>query len=472
MKKVLKTLLFILGAPAILAVVAATSVVIYQRGISYSFWPFVGLILTAVFCLVFIITFIITGKQAKKKGTKKSVFKGTVALVIIAFIFTAGLWMIIDIPLPGILDDATSGTVTFDDVREDYVFKANEHGDLLDNFIRMNYDIENLTWESGEFSEEEKEAYVEEGYRNERVKELVHKNYISLNDNGYVTFVGPWIDFADGGRMTMPTLIHLVIDKREYEPKEFYLMYDLTPHTLVTKNTKTDFATKEKREDDTAPVTWTVLDMQGGSMDIALTDILINALGSKEGVDTILLLLNELAGQDIAAVLKGVNSALATEEVAGAPLYATLNISDAESAKLSLVSATTTRGMHGYMHTAWLDSNHLLFAVISLFPARHWLYILGSWLMFTAVAVGSLRYSEFAKDKDDDAKSSDEKSQNFGQGNAYGGPIAQPSNPYAPRVQYGPNPHDGYYQQEFNPQATPYQRAHMAATRERNQRLY
>lgn len=475
MKKVLKTLLFILGAPAILAVIVVSSLVIYERGISYGIWPFVGTILAGVFCLVFIITFVITGRSAKKRANKKSIFKGTVALLVVAFIFTAGLWLVIDIPLPGILDDATSGTVKFDKVQEDYVYKANEHGDLLDNFIKMNYDIENLKWVEGEYSEAEKEAYVAEGYRNEQVRELIHKNFTSIDSNGYVTFTsnGPWISFADGGRMTIPTLVHLVINKREVangepvEPKEFYLIYHVTPNVLVTKKTPSKFATKEARTDENAPVTWSVLDMQGGAMDIGLGDILVDALGGEDAANMMLDIVVTAISEQVVPILTNLNSALATEDVVGAPLYVTVDLSDAASAKLSLASSTTTRGMHGYMHSAWLNSNNLLFAVISLFPARQWLYILGSWLMFTAVAVGALRYSEYAKDKD-----GEEGDAQMMQGPYGRRPVAQSAHPYAPRPQMGPNPHAGYYRQEFNPRATPYQRAQMSATRDRNRRLY
>lgn len=470
MKKTLKTVLFILGVPLILALVVISSITIYQRGISYSFWPFAGTILAGVFCLIFTITFIITGRSAKKKANKKSIFKGTVALVIVAFIVTAGAWLLIDIPLPGILDSATSGTVLFDDVREDYVYKANEHGDILDNFVKMNYDIENLKWETGEFSEEEKEAYVKEGYRNARVKELIHKNYTSLNDTGFTTFSGPWIDFADGSRMTIPTLVHLVINKREYEQKEFLLVYNISPNVFVTKENPNPYANdKEKRADETAPVTWSVLDMQGGSMDIALGPMLVESLG--ENLASLALTVVESFGEALTQILTNLNSALASDNVVGAPLYVTLDISDVHTAKLALASAGTTRGMHGYMHTAWLNSNNLLFTVISLFPVRHWLYILGSWLMFTAVAVGALRYSEYAKDKDEDEVDDSNTKQDQYPAKAQTQNIQSP-HPYAQRGSAPGNPHQGYYRQEFNPRATPYERAQMAATRDRNQRLY
>ena len=88
MKKVLKLLLFIIGFPALLAFVAWKSVIVLQEGSSYSFWPYVGLILAGVIFIAYLITFIVTGKKSKKNaGNRKKVMRQVVALVLVSFIF-------------------------------------------------------------------------------------------------------------------------------------------------------------------------------------------------------------------------------------------------------------------------------------------------------------------------------------------------------------------------------------------------
>lgn len=482
MKNLLKTVLFILGAPVILGMIAYSSILVYTRGISYGFWPFAGSILAGVFCIVFIITFIITGRSAKKKANKKSIFKGTIALATIAFIFSAGLWLIIDIPLPGILQTATSGTVLFDDLREDYKYKAEEHGDILDKFVMMNYDIHNLEWKEGTYSEAEREAYIKEGYRNPRIKALIRDNFKSIDQNGYASFKGPWISFADEGRMTLPTLIHLVLNQREEVVLPYLLEYDVSVNPYVSGARPDNLIIKGPRADKEGKVNWTVLDMQGGEMAIQIGDILRNAGFENQAIKLLMPAIDGMVKSSLPNVLEKLNEALATPAVTGSNLYLQLNISDLENPKLAIVSATESRGMHGYMHSAWLNSNNLLFAVISIFPARQWLYILGSWLIFTSVAVGAIRYSQYAKDKDDSVSAAPAVQQRGpqrgpqrpgpqGPQGPYGPGPQGPQGPYGPGPQ-GPNPHQGYYPQEMNPNYTPYERSYMAATRDRNQRLH
>ena len=88
MKKALKILLFIIGFPALLAFVAWKSVIVLQEGSTYSFWPYVGLILAGVIFLAYLIAFIVTGKKSKKNaGNRKKVMRQVVALVLVSFIF-------------------------------------------------------------------------------------------------------------------------------------------------------------------------------------------------------------------------------------------------------------------------------------------------------------------------------------------------------------------------------------------------
>ena len=136
MKKVLKTLLYIIGFPALVALVALNSLTVYEQGGTYGFWPFVGLILAGVIAIVYTIIFIVTGKNSKKnRGNYNKVKKSMATLVIMSFVLTAGIWLVVDIPLPGILETATQGTRKFEQLHEDYNAQAELHGNLLDSLI-------------------------------------------------------------------------------------------------------------------------------------------------------------------------------------------------------------------------------------------------------------------------------------------------------------------------------------------------
>ncbi len=227
MKRFLKIILFLIGFPALLGFVVWKSLTVIQEGSTYGFWPYVGIILAGVFALVYLIAFIITGVKAKKNaGNRKKVMGGVIALVIVSFVMTAGLWLVIDIPklLPDILNSATSGTIGFDDLRENYAAQSEVHSNLLDEFIKLNYKNKNL---DNEYS---LDYWLEVGYSAPEVQELIATNFKSMDKNGYVTFKGPWINLADGGRLTIPVLVHLIINEREFQDLPYMLEYELVPN--------------------------------------------------------------------------------------------------------------------------------------------------------------------------------------------------------------------------------------------------
>lgn len=393
MKKVLKILLFVIGFPALLAFVAWKSIIVLQEGSSYSFWPYVGLILAGVIFLAYLITFIVTGKKSKKyAGNRKKVMRQVVALVLVSFIFTAGIWLVVDIPLPGILDTATSGTVTFDKLREDYGDQAEQNGLLIDNFVKWNYANGNL---DNDYS---LDYWLEQGWSAPEVKELISVNFKSIDQNGYATFRGPWINLADDDRLTVPVLVHLVLNKREFnEDLDFIMNYEMIPNLIQTDKNPDSFEqgaplTDEQKE---LLVKWSILDMQGTPMEIAID------LGDLSGV--VGTAIDKLSGL-IVPLLYTLNEAIADDALAGTPIYIGIDMTEGTFA-IKINSTVEARGMWDYKKSAWLNSNNLLFAVISLFPARQWLYIWGAIVIFSSLAIGALRLKEFGgKDEEEETK--------------------------------------------------------------------
>lgn len=413
MKKFLKFILFLIGFPALLAFVVWKSMTTLEEGSTYSFWPYVGIILAGVFFIAYFITFLVTGRKSKKNaGNRKKVVGQVVALVIVSFVFTAGIWLVVDIPLPTILNDATSGTVTFDKLTEDYDDQAEQNGLLIDNFVKWNYENGNLD-QSISLDE-----WLARGWSDPAVQELISVNFKSMDQNGYVTFRGPWINLADDDRLTVPVLVHLIINQREFnEELDFILNYEMIPNVLKTEDHPEDY------EDELRPLTdeekemlvkWSILDMQGTPMniDIDLPDIQIAGFSLTTLINNII---NE-ASAEIVPLLTALNNAIGSEALAGTPIYFGIDATDLkDGAKLSLSISSTVqaRGMWDYKKSAWLNSNNLLFAVISIFPARQWLYIWGAVVVFASLAVGAIRLSEYGG-KAPKAPADDE----FGEGNA------------------------------------------------------
>ncbi len=392
MKKILKTLLYIIGFPALVALVAYNSLIIYEEGGSYGFWPFVGLIVAGLCLIVFTIVFIVTGKNSKKnKGNRKKVMKSVATLVVMSFVLTAGIWLVVDLPfvLPSILEGATDNTRTFDMLHEDYKAQAEVHGNLLDEFILMNIENKNLS-----LDQHSQEEWLELGYSAPEVKELLAQNFKSMDANGYKTFTsnGPWLNMANSSRLTIPVLVHLVLNEREVDEEITYkLVATVEPKEIITDadGEKVNQKPTDNEEVETV-LRWTILDMQGTPMTIDLG-------GAVAGIQSYIGPILELLGGNIAKILGTVNDSIADPALAGSELYVGIDMRDG-GFKLALTPAANLRGMHGYQYSAWLNSNNLLFAVISLFPARQYLYIWGAVVIFASVAVAALRVKEYGQE--------------------------------------------------------------------------
>ncbi len=439
---VLKVILYLIGFPALVGLVAWKSVDVWKNGSTYGFWPFVGLILAGVFLILFTIVFIIVEVSAKKHaGNRKKVMSGIATLVVFSFVLTGGLWLIIDIPqvLPAILDDATSGTVQFDDLREDYVVHSETHGDLLTKFIEWNI-------ENGNLDPDQSDYWYEQGYNAPEVKELIAQNFQSIDKNGYTTFKGPWLNLADGGRMTIPVLVHLILNEREYDDTiMFHLEGDRIPNPVMTDKKPDQYQKTTPRTEDDVEVNlhWSILDMAGGTMDVDLTSSIKGT--AAEGYLSAAMMLSSA----ISDILTAIDKSIADPAVADSEIFICLDFRDGQY-KVALTSAVEQRGMWDYKKSAWLNSNNLLFAVISIFPARQMLYVWGGIVIFASVAIGALDLKEFGgKKKEDD----------------YVDETVEEERP--PR--HVPTPEELAAERKMMANMTPYDRAYYIASKRRNQ---
>lgn len=224
--KILEVVFHILGFPLLLVLLVVASISTIKGGIGYGLPVFVGLILTAVLCIAYYVAYFIMTKGEKKRREKNrarieaSIRTGSyrpatqdpgirtgVILAIIAVCCLSGLWCAVDTLLPDPIASATSNTVYWEDLTDNWQARGEVHEDLLDTFIRRAFYAGNLTSKT-------LREYLDEGIRNKEVKDLIDAEFESIDKNGYGTYIGPAIGFAQDERMTIPALVHLLLDKR------------------------------------------------------------------------------------------------------------------------------------------------------------------------------------------------------------------------------------------------------------------
>ncbi len=185
------------------------------------------------------------------------------------------------------------------------------------------------------------EQLAEEGMSNPRIAELYENNYASLKNDGYLTYDDSMILYATSGRMTVPVVIRLLLDKgytytedqqayidendEVVEPEGTYFLelyakdevlailkaYDSDETVLAWNSDQTKAVLKKTvggvnyyegaviipvydEEGDVtggyirAPRKWSILDMDGKNMDVAaISDVVVNIGGLLSGIDGI-----------------------------------------------------------------------------------------------------------------------------------------------------------------------------------------
>lgn len=351
MKKFLLVLFHILAFPAMIALVLLVDWnMIVDEFNNYGIFVLVGLIVAVVITLVYYIAFI-----CNVKSKKKSITRQTISLILVVFFSMSGLWVVLDFALPDFLANATSKTLYYEDLVDNYEARMIVNKALLDEYITRNYNNGNLPNEKqeGGYTLDE---YLSQGLKNEKIKLMLTVHFASIDTNGYQTFLNPWIGMANDDRLTIPTLIHLLTDEREWDPE----IYDQDAEELL----------KELKVND--KFKWNVLDMMGKDMEIEI-DIDSMITGGSALVEMALPAIED----DIATL---------TEGLLDSPIYVSYN-----GEAIVLTPSNESRGVLDYMSMAWLDSNGLLYAVVGLMSVRNIFLVMSAWIIFLNIIMGIIR---------------------------------------------------------------------------------
>mgnify|MGYP000006631380 FL=1 len=178
------------------------------------------------------------------------------------------------------------------------------------------------------------------------------------------------------------------------------------------------------------PVQWSVLDMDGKNMDVAsldgitidlsfvvglLPDSIKQALSGvveklqkpltlSELLDVVNLLIKVVApggsvNDFLGELLDGIKDTISTA-TGGRELSLGICIDDTGALKIAVRPSNVEKGLLGYQYMTWMQSNSLLFAVISVMSLRNWLFIFGAVSVLAVFAAGCCReYKKRIKDE-------------------------------------------------------------------------
>lgn len=370
MKKVLQVLCHILMFPALIGLVIwADFAMIRDEFGNYGIMVLVGAIVAAVMALIYYIAFIANVAQKKKTITRQ-----TISLILVVFFCLGGLWCVVDIALPDILANATSKTLYYEDLVDNYEARMVVNKALLDEYITRNYNNGNLPTEDENGDEIPLDTYLKQGLKNEKVKFMLVYHFKSIDTNGYKSFVAPWIGMANDDRLTIPTLVHLLLDERNWD-ETIYEGIDYKESMFGPETTLDTQALLDDMEVNDQ-FKWNVLDMMGTSMEIELSLAGVD-FGAYNALKDIIPNAVKLLEPDIAGL---------TEAVTGSPIYLSY-----DGKAIKLTPSNESRGVLDYMSMAWLDSNGLLYAVVGLLSIRNIFLYGAAWIILMNFIIGMLR---------------------------------------------------------------------------------
>lgn len=480
-------LLHALGFPLLLLAVTLNAKLIIKNGKNYGLYAYAGIILVIVFILIYYTVFLIMILRKKKSPIKQGI-----VLSIVSMILFAGIFVFISKAAPDKLLEATSGTISYEDLISQYNDRAEINKKLLDDFIYLNtfgngnlvysdskkpeddkiknkivYKIKNqepykdikkikdnkyyleLATNLDEIKKNNQKEYKEEynkwiiakkdayeyyskvGYKSEKVKELAAGIFSSLDQDGFQNFSGPWMDFAASNIITVPVLVHLLLDSNKHAPSKPFP--SVSSEGLRTK-----------------PVKWSVLDMMGPPLGISTYEYkdTINALyeikkeniennktlsleqkeKEKNAIETerrnkllnakynnisevpsmpidLALIKNPIISDLFASSPDFVNGVYglihniaSSEGVVGSPLHATI---DPNNGKINLSGSNISRGTLGYQNAAWFNSNNQIYMLISVFSTRIACILFSGYIIFISLLTGLLRQNKTHVEKEE-----------------------------------------------------------------------
>ena len=421
MKKVLRVLFHLLSYPVLIGLIVwADLEIIKEQYKNYSYFTLIGILVPVVMMIIFYVFYLIV----TRRRSKKSKLCQTVIICMIPILTLGGLWVACDRYLPDVISDATSGTIFYEDLAEEsWKERAEVNENLLRTFVKMSVMARVLPTPVGSDEEEAVEYYMSKGVNYEfeeladneyyhTINELIAIQYQSINANGYASFNDPWIGFATGNRMTIPCLIHLLLDKRTVDPDDIDKLDSptVTYHKDEDDNIVIDEVMLAVFDDSTGeialkPLSWTVLDMLGEnqefSLGVSVRTITYDPLGPTP-ICEMLELLNYNVDELAKETLLSLSVIVADEHILGSELYVTF---DLDNGDLALIPSNTEQGIVmsrktnklyaradlDYMKMAWLNSNGLLYAIVMLLSVRTWFIYGAAWIALMMLLDGCMR---------------------------------------------------------------------------------
>ena len=209
-KKVLLTIgkiaLHIVGFPLLAAIVLILNRQVIADGAMYGVAVFVSLIVVALMAAVYYLTYFLV--RTKKS---RSIRNQTVIIAIVAVCCLSGFWMLLDAVAPDPLETATSSTIRWEDLSDNWQARGEVNHQLLVDYVNMNYTLGRLKAPNGETAQD----YIDQGpLNNAELAALLKTDFEDIDGDGYASFKGPSVDYAQSDRMTIPVLLHLFLDDR------------------------------------------------------------------------------------------------------------------------------------------------------------------------------------------------------------------------------------------------------------------
>ncbi len=132
--RVAQAICYVLTFPVMIAL---SLLICYKIGDSapyYSFWPYVGAIIMAVFGLIFLIVALIVNR----KGTKRKAMQRTVSMLICVVVLTGVFGLAMDLVFPDVIQGLSSKTLFVEDLYNNYEYQADRIIGYTRQYIRLN----------------------------------------------------------------------------------------------------------------------------------------------------------------------------------------------------------------------------------------------------------------------------------------------------------------------------------------------